>query len=100
MVERKNNCRIDDIEDNSILRRGLPVAHNVYGVPRTLNSANYVYFRALSNCLLLGKLDAVKVFAGFSFDACIYIFLLANVDLKSIIIGKFPARVIQMISKF
>ncbi|KAF9222464.1 terpenoid synthase [Gyrodon lividus] len=33
---------IDDIEDNSDLRRGKPVAHKVYGTPQTINSANYV----------------------------------------------------------
>ncbi|KAL0565484.1 hypothetical protein V5O48_016542 [Marasmius crinis-equi] len=37
---------IDDIEDDSQLRRGKPVAHKVYGVPQTVNSANYVYFLA------------------------------------------------------
>lgn len=41
---------IDDIEDNSKLRRGLPVAHAVYGVASTINSANLVYFDALREC--------------------------------------------------
>lgn len=36
--------RIDDIEDGSLLRRGLPVAHKIYGIPLTINCANYVYF--------------------------------------------------------
>ncbi|CAO1637330.1 unnamed protein product [Sympodiomycopsis kandeliae] len=35
---------MDDVEDNSDLRRGLPVAHKVYGTPQVLNTANYVYF--------------------------------------------------------
>ena len=39
-------CRVDDVEDNSQLRRGAPVAHKIYGVPQTINSANYVYFLA------------------------------------------------------
>lgn len=38
---------IDDIEDDAQLRRGQPVAHKIYGVPQTINSANYVYFLAL-----------------------------------------------------
>ena len=38
--------RVDDIEDNSKLRRGVPVAHSIYGVPSTINTANYVYFQA------------------------------------------------------
>ncbi|KAI6168639.1 farnesyltranstransferase [Pisolithus thermaeus] len=37
---------VDDIEDNSELRRGRPVAHKIYGVPQTINTANYVYFLA------------------------------------------------------
>lgn len=39
-------CRVDDIEDNSKLRRGVPVAHSIYGVASTINTANYVYFQA------------------------------------------------------
>ncbi|KAF9168336.1 geranylgeranyl pyrophosphate synthetase [Mortierella sp. AD010] len=39
---------IDDIEDDSNLRRGQPVAHKVFGVPATINCANYVYFLALA----------------------------------------------------
>jgi len=53
---------IDDIEDNSKLRRGTPVAHVVYGVPQTLNTANLVYFMALSEVHALGNPRAVQVF--------------------------------------
>lgn len=35
---------VDDIEDNSKVRRGHPVAHTIYGVAQTINCANYVYF--------------------------------------------------------
>ncbi|CAE7033976.1 hypothetical protein CFE70_004922 [Pyrenophora teres f. teres 0-1] len=45
---------IDDIQDSSVLRRGRPVAHRVYGVAQTINSANYHYFLALQE---LRKLD-------------------------------------------
>lgn len=37
---------IDDIEDDAQLRRGRPVTHKIYGVPQTINTANYVYFLA------------------------------------------------------
>ncbi|KAK0463184.1 isoprenoid synthase domain-containing protein [Desarmillaria tabescens] len=37
---------VDDIEDDSQLRRGRPVAHKIYGIPQTINTANYVYFLA------------------------------------------------------
>ncbi|EMF09423.1 terpenoid synthase [Sphaerulina musiva SO2202] len=42
---------IDDIQDNSQLRRGFPSAHQVYGVAQTINSANYVYFQAQQHLL-------------------------------------------------
>ncbi len=59
-----NVSRIDDIEDNSKLRRGIPVAHHIFGVPSTINSANYVYFLGLEKTLKLGHPDATKVFTG------------------------------------
>src|SRR6267154_2290682 len=37
---------IDDIEDGAQLRRGQPVAHKMYGIAHTINTANYVYFLA------------------------------------------------------
>ncbi|KAF2250596.1 geranylgeranyl diphosphate synthase [Trematosphaeria pertusa] len=38
---------VDDIQDDSPLRRGNPAAHTIYGTPQTINSANYMYFAAL-----------------------------------------------------
>ena len=52
---------IDDIEDDSTLRRGIPVAHSIYGVPTTINCANYVFFMALERCHRLGNSDAMNV---------------------------------------
>jgi geranylgeranyl diphosphate synthase type 3 len=51
---------MDDVEDNSELRRGLPVAHTVYGVPQTINTANYVYFLAVQELLKLEKYDEAE----------------------------------------
>lgn len=48
---------IDDIEDDSQLRRGAPVAHKIYGVPQTINSANYVYFLAFKELFSLSAND-------------------------------------------
>eukprot|EP01112_Ceratiomyxa_fruticulosa_P012036 TRINITY_DN3313_c0_g2_i1.p1 TRINITY_DN3313_c0_g2~~TRINITY_DN3313_c0_g2_i1.p1 ORF type:complete len:293 (-),score=54.31 TRINITY_DN3313_c0_g2_i1:145-1023(-) len=53
---------IDDIEDNSKMRRGLPVAHTVFGIPLTINCANYVYFLAMDKCNQLGKPEATQIF--------------------------------------
>ncbi len=38
---------IDDIQDNSDERRGLPSLHQMYGVPLALNLGNFLYFQAL-----------------------------------------------------
>lgn len=46
---------MDDVEDNSDLRRGLPVAHRVYGTPQVLNSANYVYFLVFRQVEAMGQ---------------------------------------------
>lgn len=78
---------VDDIEDGSELRRGVPVAHKIFGtqnenncplgppfcrpdapcrcvagVPMVINSANYVYFLALEKCHALGNSRALSVF--------------------------------------
>ncbi|KAL0832547.1 hypothetical protein ABMA28_000755 [Loxostege sticticalis] len=53
---------IDDIQDNSILRRGIPVAHSIYGVASTINAANYVMIIALEKSLELGHPLATAVY--------------------------------------
>jgi hypothetical protein len=66
-LSRRFRFRIDDIEDDAQLRRGAPgelpsscnlcpgeftprqqpaVAHKIFGVPQTINTANYIYFLA------------------------------------------------------
>jgi len=53
---------VDDVEDNSILRRGVPVAHNIFGVAQTINSANYVYFQALNQISKLKNPECLKIY--------------------------------------
>ncbi|KAJ5771328.1 uncharacterized protein N7511_003379 [Penicillium nucicola] len=53
---------IDDVEDNSILRRGIPVAHNIFGTAQTINSANYVYFLALQEVQKLNNPLAMDIY--------------------------------------
>lgn len=57
-----NSYRIDDIEDNSILRRGVPVAHSIYGVPSTINAANYVLFLSLQKVQQLGHPEVFQIY--------------------------------------
>ncbi|KAI4150687.1 MAG: hypothetical protein L6R39_002202, partial [Caloplaca ligustica] len=54
---------IDDVEDNSLLRRGIPVAHSIFGTAQTINSANYVYFQALNELLKLNNPEVVRIYA-------------------------------------
>ncbi|XP_041364549.1 geranylgeranyl pyrophosphate synthase-like isoform X2 [Gigantopelta aegis] len=64
VIQMLHNARmlIDDIEDYSNLRRGIPVAHNIFGVPHTINSANYVYFLGLQKLQALNHPDVNKIF--------------------------------------
>ena len=56
---------IDDVQDSSILRRGVPVAHNIFGTAQTINSANYVYFLALQELQhLKNKDEAIEIFTS------------------------------------
>ncbi|KAL0955555.1 hypothetical protein HGRIS_001794 [Hohenbuehelia grisea] len=49
---------VDDIEDDSQLRRGNPVAHKIYGIPQTINTANYVFFQAFKELIALRQTSA------------------------------------------
>lgn len=46
-VFHNSSLLIDDIEDDSKYRRGVPVAHVKYGIPTTINCGNLMYFVAL-----------------------------------------------------
>lgn len=53
---------VDDVEDSSLLRRGLPVAHSIFGTAQTINSANYIYFCALQELMKLGNPKAIEIY--------------------------------------
>lgn len=55
---------VDDIEDNSSLRRGIPVAHKLFGVPATINCSSYAIFLALEKVHALKNTRAIEVFVG------------------------------------
>ncbi|KAJ5904103.1 Phyllocladan-16-alpha-ol synthase [Penicillium tannophilum] len=60
---------VDDIEDNSQLRRGQPVAHSIFGAAQTFNSGNYVYFLALREIQKLNNPQAIEIYV----DALIHL---------------------------
>jgi geranylgeranyl diphosphate synthase type 3 len=51
------------VEDSSVLRRGIPVANSIFGVAQTINSANYVYFLALSDLLALSNPTLIQIYS-------------------------------------
>ncbi|KAF2281115.1 terpenoid synthase, partial [Westerdykella ornata] len=53
---------VDDVEDSSVLRRGIPVANSIFGTAQTINSANYVYFKALADVVSLGNPKLIDIF--------------------------------------
>eukprot|EP00906_Rhabdomonas_costata_P028020 RCo039768 len=53
---------IQDIEGHSRMRRGIPVAHSIYGIPSTLNCANLVYFLAFEQICKLGRPAGVEAY--------------------------------------
>jgi len=54
---------VDDVEDSSLLRRGFPVAHAIFGIPQTINSSNYIYFCALQELQKLKNPKVITIFA-------------------------------------
>lgn len=57
-------CSVDDVEDSSELRRGAPVAHSIFGIAQTINTANYVYFCALAEVAKLQKPECLQIYTG------------------------------------
>jgi geranylgeranyl diphosphate synthase type 3 len=53
---------VDDVEDSSLLRRGVPVAHSIFGTAQTINSANYVYFLALQEVQKLKSPAVIDIY--------------------------------------
>ncbi|VUC29007.1 unnamed protein product [Clonostachys rosea] len=53
---------IDDIQDESKLRRGQPAAYRIFGTGQTINSANYAYFLAFQEIMKLNNPSVVPIF--------------------------------------
>jgi geranylgeranyl diphosphate synthase type 3 len=50
------------VEDNSKLRRGVPVAHSIFGTAQAINSANYVCVLALQAVQGLDSPEPMNIF--------------------------------------
>lgn len=62
-ILHESSLLLDDVQDSSELRRGFPVAHNIFGIPQTINAANYMSFVALRELQELHSPRAISVFA-------------------------------------
>lgn len=60
---------LDDIEDDSTLRRGSPAVHVIYGTAQSINSANYMVVMALSELQKSRSPKATAIFIGKSLHA-------------------------------
>lgn len=45
---RQSSLILDDIKDNSGIRRGLLSVHTIYGQAQAINSATYIFVRAVN----------------------------------------------------
>lgn len=79
IIDRLHNSSLilDDIEDSSQLRRGFPAAHTVFGIPETVNAANFAILKAIGDVRYLANssisLDTTinlleRLFIGQSYD--------------------------------
>jgi ophiobolin F synthase len=67
---------LDDIEDNSPLRRGKPAVHTIFGHSQAINSANFMFVQAVTASRQLRSQKAVdillddleRLYVGQSFD--------------------------------
>ncbi|KAL4796622.1 putative geranylgeranyl diphosphate synthase [Aspergillus venezuelensis] len=53
---------LDDLEDESTLRRGKPATHTIFGASQTINSANYQLIRALQHISELDVSESLHIF--------------------------------------
>ncbi|CAL7939532.1 unnamed protein product [Xylocopa violacea] len=54
---------LDDIQDNSTLRSGIPVAHNIYGTPSAINAVFYTISIGLERVNKLNHPKAAQIYA-------------------------------------
>ncbi|KAE8158680.1 isoprenoid synthase domain-containing protein [Aspergillus tamarii] len=52
---------IDDIQDNSPVRRGKPAAHTIYGIPQVLNSGLFMFTQAVQEAKTLNNPESTDV---------------------------------------
>ncbi|XP_076633336.1 terpene synthase-like isoform X2 [Colletes latitarsis] len=57
-----SNLIFDDIQDETKVRKNVPVAHSVYGIAKTLNAGSHAIFLAIQKTLALNHPKAMEIF--------------------------------------
>lgn len=52
-ILHNSSLLIDDVEDDGVIRRGVPCAHRIFGIGNTINAGNMMYFKAWESLLQL-----------------------------------------------
>lgn len=60
-VLHNSSLILDDIEDDSTLRRGKTATHNIFGTAQAINSANFLYVSAVQAINMLKNQEAMSV---------------------------------------
>ncbi|XP_045501449.1 geranylgeranyl pyrophosphate synthase-like [Colias croceus] len=69
IIKMYSDCSLilDDVQDNTTIRRGIPAAHCVYGVPWAINTSIHVFTLLMVKCCKLGE-KAQRIFSEHSLE--------------------------------
>lgn len=60
----ESSLMLDDIQDSSSLRRGMPATHTIFGLGQTINSASYKIIQAMNEVAKLDSMDCMQILLG------------------------------------
>lgn len=83
-----SSLMFDDIEDNSLLRRGRPTTHHIFGTGQTINSSTYVLMLSIKKAQELESPECVAVVT----EEVSNMLLGQSVDLHTTYLAKCPTE--------
>ncbi|KAF1829994.1 terpenoid synthase [Decorospora gaudefroyi] len=83
-----SSLMFDDIEDNSLLRRGRPTTHHIFGTGQTINSSTYILMSSVKKTLELGSPECVELVT----EEVSNMLLGQSVDLHTTYLAKCPTE--------
>lgn len=75
---------MDDIQDNSRMRRRIPTAHTIFGLPLTINACVQMYTQVINRVSQLGH-PKVSFYSGI----VVFMRLVADICRESLISGTY-----------